>query len=341
MKNCSIWICLLAVTVTGCKPLKAITQSRVIMHSSVVEDRGPLVEMPVVSAGADTGWKVALIDVDGLMLNMDLTGFGSVGENPVAVFREKLDRVACDPCYCAVVVRINSPGGGVTAADIMWRDLVTFQTNTRLPVVACLMDVGTGGAYYLATAADHIVAHPTTVTGGMGVILNLYNMEDALMQFNIMGVPIKAGRHVDLGTPIKAPDEEGRQILQQVADEFHGRFRDVVRQGRPSHDPSRAEDFDGRIFTARQAMERGLVDSLGYLDDATAMARQLGGCPTAKVVILHRCNDRARSPYAITPNVPLQGNLLPLSVPGFDRSQMPTFLYLWQPEPTIQRRTAR
>ena len=208
-------------------------------------------------------------------------------------------------------------------------------------MVACLMDLGTGGAFYLATAADHIVAHPTTITGGMGVILNVYNLEDTMMQFNIMGVPIKAGRHTDLGTPFKPADEEARQILQQVADAFHSRFREVVQEGRPQHARNSEVDFDGRIFTSGQALERHLIDSIGYLDDAVAIARQLGNCPTASVVILHRCNDRARSPYAVSPNTPIQGNLFPLSIPGFDRSQIPTFLYVWQPEPTIQRRAVR
>src|SRR5262249_47298482 len=130
----------------------------------------PLEEMPV--GGKEGGGpKVALIDVDGLLLNQNLTGPYSTGENPVDLFREKLDRAAADPCVCALVVRINSPGGAVTAADVMWRDLRQFHLKTRRPVVACLMDLGCGGAYYLATAADVIVAHPTTITGGIGVLI--------------------------------------------------------------------------------------------------------------------------------------------------------------------------
>lgn len=332
------WLALIAVAICGCRgPLQARTQSHVTMYSSPVEDRGPLVERVVVPGGAN-GEKVAIVDVDGLLVNAPLVGLGSVGENPVALFREKLDRVAADPCYRAVVVRIHSPGGGVTATDIMWHDLQQFKAQTRLPVVACLMDVSTGGGYYLATAADHIVAHPTTLTGGMGVILNLYNLQDTMMQFNILGVPVKAGRHVDLGSPIAPLDDEARQILQAIADQYHKRFQEVVRKARPQHDPRRAEDFDGRVFLAHEALERGLIDTIGYLDDAVAVARQLGRSPAAAAVILHRCNDPARTPYAVTPNMPLQGNLLPLSVPGFDRSQLPTFLYLWQPEPTLERR---
>ena len=332
------WLALIAAAVCGCRgPLQARTQSHVTMYSSPVEDRGPLVERVVVPGGA-RGEKVAILDVDGLLLNAPLVGLGSVGENPVALFREKLDRVAADPCYCAVVVRIHSPGGGVTATDIMWHDLQQFKARTRLPVVACLMDISTGGAYYLATAADHIVAHPTTLTGGMGVILNLYNLQDTMMQFNILGVPVKAGRHIDLGSPIAPLDDDARQILQAIADQYHKRFQEVVRKARPKHDPSRAEDFDGRVFLAHEALERGLIDTIGYLDDAVAAARELGGSPSAAAVILHRCNDPARTPYAVTPNMPLHGNLLPLSVPGFDRSQLHTFLYLWQPEPTLERR---
>lgn len=104
---------------------------------------------------------VAVIDVDGILTNAEATGMGSWGENPVALFRERLDAVAKDGRIQAIVVRINTPGGSVTASDIMWRDLNRFKEKTKLPVVACLMDVGAGGGYYLATAADQIVAHPT------------------------------------------------------------------------------------------------------------------------------------------------------------------------------------
>jgi protease-4 len=332
----------LLAAAAGCRgPLQAVTQSRVTMHNSVVEDRGPLVEKGVIADDGYPQGKIAIVDVDGLLVNNNLVGLGSLGENPVSLFREKLNAVAADPCYRAVVVRINSPGGGVTASDIMWRDLRAFQQQTGLPVVACLMDLATGGAYYMATAADHIVAHPTTVTGGMGVILNLYNLKDAMAYFNVEAVSIKAGRYADLGSPVEPMGQDARAILQGVADEFHARFQETVRKGRPQHDPSRKEDFDGRIFTASQALERRLIDSVGYLDDAVAVARELGRCPSAGAVLLRRANDPARSPYATTPNSPTQGGLFPMSIPGLDRSQLPTFLYLWQPEPTYERRAAK
>lgn len=338
MKHGMIVLAGLLVLAAGCQmPLRAVTESRVTTVTPPMVDVGPLVEMPVVQGAPDRAERIALIDVDGLLLNTDMTGFYSMGENPVAVFREKLDYIASHACYRAVVLRINSPGGGATACDMMRHDLAAFQARTRLPVVACLLDVGAGGAYYLATAADLIVAHPTTVTGGIGVILNVYNLQDTMGQFSVIPAPIKSGEHIDMGTPIAPQTDAARQMLQAIADEFHRRFRQTVEQARPGHDPASADDFDGRVFTASQALSRRLIDTIGYLDDAVAIARRMSRQPAARVVLLHRRVDRARSPYAITPNVPLQGAAFPLSVPGLERSRLPTFLYLWQPDPTLER----
>jgi protease-4 len=282
--------------------------------------------------------KIALIDVDGLLLNRNMTGFNSMGENPVALFHEKIEAAAADPDVRAVVLRINSPGGGVTASDIMRRDLEDFKTRKRVPVVAFLMDVGAGGAYYLATAADAIVAQPTTITGGIGVILNLYNLQDTMAQFNVVGVPIKVGENIDLGSPVKAMTPKSRALLQHVADEFFTRFRQAVVASRPLAAPPPPEIFDGRIFAAGEAMTLKLVDSIGYLDDAVTLARGLAHVDhRAGLVMFRRANDRTLSPYDITPNIPLQHALMPISLPGLDRSQLPTFLYLWQPDPLLEK----
>ena len=231
---------------------------------------------------------------------------------------------------------INSPGGSVTAADIMWRDLQSFRSRTHKPVVACLMDVGAGGAYYLACAADRILAHPTTITGGIGVILNLYNLRDLMAQYNVISQEIKSGPNIDVGTSAHNLTPEGKQMLQAMADEFHARFRRVVLQARPQVDPNETT-FDGRVFTAPQALARHLIDHIGYLDDAVQLASEMAGATGARVVVYHRPNDPAHSAYGVTPNVPLQATAIPLSLPGLDRSRLPTFLYLWQPEATLER----
>ncbi|HEY7157887.1 MAG TPA: S49 family peptidase [Gemmataceae bacterium] len=345
------WYLVLAAGLSGCHHVFHIatdsvirtdapiaTHSKVVSESPPVADVGPVVAMPLGGPCAGQEPKVAVVDVDGLLLNMDMTGMYSLGENPVSVFREKLDAIAADPCVCAVVVRINSPGGGVTATDILWRELHAFRAKARRPVVACLMDLGAGGAYYLATAADRIVAHPTSITGGIGVILNRYNLNGPMGYFSLQALPIKSGKHIDLGNEIvQEPAPERKQLLQAMADEFHNRFREVVAHARLGIDAADSTLFDGRVFTANQALERHLIDRIGYLDDAIATARELAHVESVRVVLYHRCNDRAHSAYAITPNVPLQNALLPISVPGLDRSRLPTFLYMWQPDPTLEK----
>jgi protease IV len=334
---------------TGCvQPLHVDSRGKFEGLASVKAELAPTPRLYPVSAMGlpyrfhnPWGATVAVVDVDGLLLNSDATGLGSWGENPVSVFRERLDAIECDPHVCAVVVRINTPGGSVTATDIMWRDLTAFKSRTCLPVVACLMDVGAGGGYYLATATDAIVAHPTTVTGGIGCILNVYNLQDLMAQFNILGTPIKAGANIDLGSPIKALGDDKRKLLQTMADEYHERFRNVVLKSRPNVDDKQESTFDGRVFTAEQAKQLGLIDCIGYFDDAVAEARARAGVGQANIVFFHRNDDPALSNYSITANVPLQKGIFPVSIPGLDRSKLPCFLYLWEMDPSIEASTGK
>jgi protease-4 len=335
----------LLIGASGClRPIKVITEDHLRIDGPVsgeivpTSNARPVVAMPV--EGGATICKsphVCIIDVDGLLLNTNLAGPYSAGDNPVDVFREKLDVAAADPYAVAVVLRINSPGGSVTASDIMWRDLQRFRESTHRPVVACLMDLGTSGAYYLSTACDRIVAHPTTVTGGIGVVLNLYNLEDVMGGLNIVSQAVKAGEKIDLGTFTRALKPEEEALLKEMANEFYDRFRAVVHEQRKQVDATQKTTFDGRVFTASQALKLGLIDQVGYLEDALAMAREQAGQPQVGAVLLHRCGDAGRTPYATTPNYPIHVNLFPASLPGLDRSKLPTFLYMWQPDPTLER----
>jgi protease-4 len=296
----------------------------------------PVVAMPL-DGHCDQGPAIAVIDVDGLLLNTNLTGPYSTGDNPIDLFREKLD-AARSPSIVAVVLRINSPGGSVTASEIMWNELTRFKEATHKPVVGCLMDFGCGGAYYLATACDVIVAHPTTVTGGIGVILNLYNFQGTLNLAKVENLSVKAkdSPKIDLDYRIGVLNEDDKEMLIGMADDLHRQFKQVVKARRPKA-KDEAATFDGRVFLAKQALERGLIDVVGHLPDALHAARQMAGCPAAGAVILHRRDDVARTPYATTPNVPLQASLLGVSVPAGDRNRLPTFLYLWQPDPSLER----
>lgn len=329
----AILACLLAA---GCahRPLKVVMTGDVSTHMPPENTASRLLTR-VVSGSPTSDTRIAVIDVDGLLLDRSMRGYESLGENPVTLFREKLTTAGNDPAVQAVVVRISSPGGGVTASDIMRRDLATFKARESIPVIACLVDVGTGGGYYVATAADAILAHPTSIVGGIGVILNLYNLQDTLGQFNVLPLSVKAGDKIDMGSSIRAMEPEEREILERIARDFHDRFKQQVIRSRPGS-AAHSDIFDGRVFTAREAQTRQLIDSIGYLEDAINVARQTAGLPkTFGVVMYRRCNDRAMTMYDVTPNVPLQNSLLPLNIPGLDRSSLPRFLYLWQPDPSF------
>ena len=127
--------------------------------------------------GRSAAGRIAIVDIDGLIVNQNLTGLNSAGENPVAAFREKLALAAYDPAVRAAVLRINSPGGGVAASELMAEELRRFRLETGKPVVACMMDLATGGAYYIAVGADLIVAQPSAITGSIGALVNNYNLE--------------------------------------------------------------------------------------------------------------------------------------------------------------------
>jgi protease IV len=355
--------CLVLLGLAGCHPLPisgrfsgnakidadarvtadAAVRGTVDVKISTAPDPGPMVPIVVRASHQNVSApRVGLIDVDGLLFNQNLTGLYSVGENPVASFREKLEAASSDARVKAIVVRINSPGGGVTACDIMADELRRFREESGKPVVACLMDVATAGAYYLAVGGDQIVALPTNLTGSLGALVNHYNLQDAMAQLNLTSDPIKAGPLVDMGSVTAPLDEPTRKLLQEIVDGFRDRFRDRVATRRPRMTPDDWKTIDdGRVVSAPKALAHHLVDRLGYVHEAIAEAERLGGVSGSEIVIFQRSGYPTHSLYAITPNTPIQGDIVPFSYPGLDRSKAPTFLYLWQPDPTIFRQAGR
>ncbi len=282
--------------------------------------------------------RIALIDIDGLLLNQNFGSIVSVADNPLSAFRDKLEAAARDSQTAGIVLRINSPGGSVTTCDIMAEELRRFRRETHKPVVACLMDLATSGAYFVAVESDRIVAHPTALTGGLGAVFNHYNLQDAMAQLNLVADPIKAGSKIDMGTVTTPLDDESRNMLQQMADAYRDHLQRRVKERRTAMSVADQQQVaDGRVLLASSAQTLHLVDSLGYVHEAIGEAERLCGVTGAEVVLYHRAGYPAHSLYAITPTPAPLNEAIPFSYPGLDRAKLPTFLYLWQPDPTLPR----
>jgi protease IV len=292
-----------------------------------------LVERVVDDSDGAMVWnKVLIVEVDGLIACARQPGLFSSGENPVSLVKEKLRMAEKDSRVRAIILRVNSPGGTVTASDIIYRELKAFRNRTGRPIVALLMDVAASGGYYAACAADTIVAHPTTLTGSIGVIMQWLNVSGAMAMLQVRVETIKSGGLKDIGSPFRQLTREEQKILQGIVNGYHKQFVDVVAASRPDLSIEQARKLaDGRVYAAREALEHGLVDKLGYMDDALAAAKRLAGIDKAKVVTYGRQHRPGNTAYAHAPAGPSQFNLLNIDVSSLAHLQQPRFMYLWAP----------
>lgn len=208
----------------------------------------------------------------------------------VSLIRESLQKAEKDDRIAGLILRINSPGGTVTASDIIHHEIVEFRKRKNVPVLACIMSIGASGGYYVAAAADEIIAHPTAITGSIGVILMKFNVEGLMGKIGVEEQTVKSGDKKDIMSPFRKATPEEVKLGQVIIDQLYGRFLDIVmaRTGnRLSRDELR-KLADGRIYTAGQALEGKLVDRIGYLDDVIASIRKMAGDDSARVVSYYR-----------------------------------------------------
>jgi protease-4 len=298
----------------------------------LARDRAPLEEVVLEGEGRD---KVLVIDVSGVIT--DLPSHRALGlveeDSTLARVEAELAKAADDDRVKAVVVYVRSPGGGVTASDDLYRQLRRFKDEERVPVVAALGGVAASGGYYLACAADRIVAHPTTVTGSIGVIMVNLNLDGLLDKLGVQDATVQAGRYKNLMSPLAPPDPAGRAIVQGIVDHLHGRFRDVVREGRGLDGARLDAVSDGRIFDAEQALALGLVDAIGDLEAAIDAAKRLATLDRARIVRYRRGGEGADTLHARWQGPPSSTSVplgLLLALAGGSETG-PRFLYLWDP----------
>ena len=260
---------------------------------------GRLKSKTVLSDGAFVTQRIALVDMTGMIYNANKPSLLSPGENPVSLLHEKLEMAAKDQKVKAVILRINSPGGTVTATDVMYRQVMRFKTKTSKPVIALMMDVAASGGYYLACSADQIVAYPSTVTGSVGVLLQTVSLKPALTKIGIHAETFTSGPNKDVGSFLSTLTDEHRTILQNLVDDFYRRFVEVVRERRPAIPNDQFDTVtDGRVLSGDQALKRGLVDQIGDLHSAFELAKSVAKVRRADLVLYHRPMAYVGSPYA-------------------------------------------
>jgi protease IV len=208
--------------------------------------------------------RIALIRVEGVILDAQET----VGD---------LKKYAEAPSVKAIVLRIDSPGGGVVPSQEIYDAVKRVRSKNNKAVIASMGTVAASGGYYIAAATDRIMANPGTLTGSIGVIMELANLEGLLKKIGVESIVVKSGEHKDIGSPFRKMKDEDRRILQAVMDDVHSQFIEAVAEGRSLAVSDVRSLADGRVFTGRQAKAAKLVDELGDLDDAIKLAAEMAG----------------------------------------------------------------
>ncbi len=315
-----------SAALAGCMPdsflITPVSSNRELVEDTLSKDPGLFVSD-----------KVALIDVDGVILNMEAPGLLRRGEHPVSLLTEQLDMARRDASVKAVVLRINSPGGSVTASELMHDEITRYRKKTGKPVVAVMMDVAASGGYYIACACDEIVAQRSSVTGSIGVIMQMFDLTGTMYKLGIKADAITSGENKAAGSPFKEMTPEQRELFHTMVGKMHEQFIDVVVAGRPKLTREQILTLaDGRVYTAQQALDAGLIDRIANMRESVDLAKQKSGAKSIRLVAYRRPlgykpNYYAHAPAAGSGDV----NLIHLDLPEWLRAATPQFMYLWMP----------
>jgi protease-4 len=245
MKRKRIWVGLGVIVV-----LLVIFFSALLFIGRMTDQRGPF----------SFGDKIAIVEIKGIITQS-------------TEIIEEMRQYADDETVKAVILRIDSPGGGVGPSQEIHREVVKLKTKKK--VLASMGSVAASGGYYIACASDLIVANPGTITGSIGVVMEFTNLEELLKKIGVKGVVLKGGEHKDIGSPFREMTPGEKRIMQDVIDNVHQQFIKAVAEGRKMEQSKVVPVADGRIFTGEQAKQFGLVDEMGNLEDTVDMAAKL------------------------------------------------------------------
>ncbi|MEW5772802.1 MAG: signal peptide peptidase SppA [Thermodesulfobacteriota bacterium] len=291
----------------------------------------PLAEFILSGEGKD---KILYLPMRGIISNQPSEGFLSTRPGLVQETVSHLRKAYQDPDVKAVILAVDSPGGGVVDSEILYSELAGFRERSGKKLVALMFGVAASGGYYASVAADRIVAHPSTVTGSVGAVFLQPKVHELLDKIGVGTEVAVSGRNKDMGSPFRQSTPEEREMMRQMIAGMGGRFLELVAQRRRLAPEARELVATARIFTAEEARKMGLVDRVGFLADALEEARALAGlAEDARLVVYRRSAFAEDNAYNLaTGEWAGSRPLAELPLARVLDGPRTGFYYLWAPE---------
>ncbi len=288
----------------------------------------PLQEITLEGTGKD---KILLISVSGMISTAPKRGVLTSSPSLVEQVVMELNKAKTDKNIKAVLLKINSSGGTITGSDILYREIADYKEKSGNKVCVIMMDVAASGAYYLSLPADMIMAHPTTVTGSVGVIF-IRPKVNALLDKVGIGVEIsKFGSLKDMGSPYRPTTEEEKALIQKTVDAYGKRFMDLVGKHRKLDTAQITDISTARVFIADEALRLGMIDKIGYIPNAIKETRAITGLPDDAKIVAYRRRDVPEDNYyrnALTEPQTTGLSLVNITLPDIFTAGA-GFYYLW------------
>ena len=291
---------------------------------------GDLEEVTIEGSGPG---KILLIDFAGIINNQknrDITG-NTINLGMVENIRSILKKAEKDKEIQALLIKMNSPGGTVTASDIIFHLLKDFKDSNKVKIYVQVMDLAASGGYYVALAGDEIIAHPTSLVGSIGVIALKVNLKELMTKIGVDWEIVKSGDKKDFMSPFRSFTREERDLFQNTIDIFHQRFISTITNNRHDLDLAQVQLLaDGRIFDAEQAKKLKLIDDIGYVTDTIERIKLDLNNLNLKLVTYHRSNKYQGNIYSQFKK-PTSFNMINVDLGLNPNSLSPYFLYIWSP----------
>lgn len=291
---------------------------------------GPLPDWYEITLEGEGLDKILLIDLSEIITAQPRTSFLGVSTpSTIDKMKQLLDKAKKDHSIKAIILRINTPGGEITATEIIYQELLNYKSQQNKPVVGVILDLAASGGYYLATACDYLVAHPSSIIGNVGAIFHFVSYDGLMDKIGITNNVIKSGKNKDIGSPYRPMTSDEKQIIQELTDEAFSHFVNVVRMGRTRITDKDMELIkDGRLLSAQKALQLQMIDKIGYMDDAIAETKKKARLEKATVVTYYNAGRLPKNVYfqndGLNPETEWPDQITRFLQPGM--------LYLWLPE---------